>query len=164
MAFIETRGIVRRFPGVVALNGVSLAIELGQVHVLAGENGAGKSTLVKILTGTYRPSDFVGPDLFHRHGRLVSYAFTEWWRPLTPGYLYRFVAQTFNVLLGQSDELELYLAFVLAGHHNLVQYWLEKRPDIEPRVVAATLNRLYYAPFFLNEKMISSMPRAPRFD
>lgn len=55
--------------------------------------------------GTYRPSDFVGPDLFHRHGRLVSYAFTEWWRPLTPGYLYRFVAQTFNVLLGQSDEL-----------------------------------------------------------
>ncbi|MFT3962308.1 sugar ABC transporter ATP-binding protein [Propionivibrio sp.] len=57
MAFIETSGIVRRFPGVVALNGVSLAIELGQVHVLAGENGAGKSTLVKILTGTYRPSE-----------------------------------------------------------------------------------------------------------
>ena len=57
MAFLETSGIVRRFPGVVALNNVSLSIELGQVHILAGENGAGKSTLVKILTGTYQPSE-----------------------------------------------------------------------------------------------------------
>ena len=57
MAFIETTSIVRRFPGVVALNDISLSIELGQVHILAGENGAGKSTLVKILTGTYHPSE-----------------------------------------------------------------------------------------------------------
>lgn len=57
MAFIETRGIVRKFPGVVALNDVSLSIDLGQVHIFAGENGAGKSTLVKILTGTYEPSE-----------------------------------------------------------------------------------------------------------
>lgn len=57
MAFIEMEGIWRRFPGVVALSNVSLSIELGRVHVLAGENGAGKSTLVKILTGTLKPSD-----------------------------------------------------------------------------------------------------------
>jgi AcrR family transcriptional regulator len=79
-------------------------------------------------------------------------------------FMHDYLSERLGEVLGQSDELELYLAFVLAGHHNLVQYWLEKRPDIEPRVVAATLNRLYYAPFFLNEKMISSMPRAPRFD
>lgn len=53
---IEARNIGRRFPGVVALNDVSLDIEAGQVHILAGENGAGKSTLVKILTGAYAPS------------------------------------------------------------------------------------------------------------
>ena len=57
MAFIETQNIFRRFPGVIALNDVSLSIELGQIHILAGENGAGKSTLVKILTGTYQPSE-----------------------------------------------------------------------------------------------------------
>lgn len=55
MAFIEAAGITRSFPGVKALAAVDLSIELGRVHVLAGENGAGKSTLVKILTGTLAP-------------------------------------------------------------------------------------------------------------
>ncbi len=55
MPFLEVRGIRKEFPGVVALDRVSLSIELGRVHVLAGENGAGKSTLVKILTGVDRP-------------------------------------------------------------------------------------------------------------
>ncbi|MFK3667849.1 sugar ABC transporter ATP-binding protein [Ochrobactrum teleogrylli] len=52
MAYLETRGLGRDFPGVTALDGVDLQIELGRTHILAGENGAGKSTLVKILTGT----------------------------------------------------------------------------------------------------------------
>jgi ribose transport system ATP-binding protein len=56
MAYLETRGLGRDFPGVTALNDVDLSIELGRTHILAGENGAGKSTLVKILTGTDRPS------------------------------------------------------------------------------------------------------------
>ncbi|MGN8114474.1 sugar ABC transporter ATP-binding protein [Labrys sp. 22185] len=56
MAYLETTGLGRDFPGVTALNGVDLKVELGRTHVLAGENGAGKSTLVKILTGTEHPS------------------------------------------------------------------------------------------------------------
>ncbi len=56
MAYLEIRGLGRDFPGVVALNGVDLTIELGRTHILAGENGAGKSTLVKILTGADRPT------------------------------------------------------------------------------------------------------------
>ncbi|MDH7788600.1 ABC-type sugar transport system ATPase subunit [Ochrobactrum sp. 19YEA23] len=52
MAYLETRGLGRDFPGVTALDDVDLKIELGRTHILAGENGAGKSTLVKILTGT----------------------------------------------------------------------------------------------------------------
>lgn len=56
MAFLEAEHIGRSFPGVVALEDVSLKLELGKVHVLAGENGAGKSTLVKILTGADKPS------------------------------------------------------------------------------------------------------------
>jgi ABC-type sugar transport system ATPase subunit len=47
------QGIIKRFPGVVALDDVSLAVEKGTCHALMGENGAGKSTLGKILAGVY---------------------------------------------------------------------------------------------------------------
>jgi ABC-type sugar transport system ATPase subunit len=56
LAYLETRGLGRDFPGVTALDNVDIDIELGRTHVLAGENGAGKSTLVKLLTGTDTPS------------------------------------------------------------------------------------------------------------
>ena len=52
--FIELKDIVKLFPGVRALDGVSLQIREGQVHSLCGENGAGKSTLIKVLTGVHQ--------------------------------------------------------------------------------------------------------------
>lgn len=52
---LEMKNITKRFPGVLALNDVSLSVKKGEVHALLGENGAGKSTLIKILAGTYTP-------------------------------------------------------------------------------------------------------------
>jgi ribose transport system ATP-binding protein len=53
--FLELVGIRKTYPGVVALNGVSLAVGAGEVVGLVGENGAGKSTLMKVLGGVVAP-------------------------------------------------------------------------------------------------------------
>ena len=53
---LEMNHITKQFPGVLALNDVSLKVKKGEVHSLLGENGAGKSTLMKILMNIY-PQD-----------------------------------------------------------------------------------------------------------
>lgn len=54
---IEMRGIIKRFPGVLASDHVDFDVKSGEVHALLGENGAGKSTLMKILYGMYHADE-----------------------------------------------------------------------------------------------------------
>jgi inositol transport system ATP-binding protein len=51
---LQMKNITKTFPGVKALDNVSLNLKKGSVHALVGENGAGKSTLMKVLTGIYK--------------------------------------------------------------------------------------------------------------
>lgn len=100
---LQLRGITKQFPGVLALDNVSLECFAGEVHAVVGENGAGKSTLMKILVGAYQPDHgeifFKGQRVHFHHPRQaqqagISIIYQEF--TLLP---YRTVAQ--NIFLGR---------------------------------------------------------------
>ncbi len=72
---LATRALVKRFPGVTALGGVSFELLPGEVHALCGENGAGKSTLIKLLSGIHPAGSYEGA-LF-AGGREIAFASTR---------------------------------------------------------------------------------------
>ncbi|MEO5921482.1 MAG: multiple monosaccharide ABC transporter ATP-binding protein, partial [Pseudolysinimonas sp.] len=61
---LEMRSITKTFPGVKALQNVSLEVERGEIHAICGENGAGKSTLMKVLSGVYPTGTYEGEIVF----------------------------------------------------------------------------------------------------
>lgn len=83
------RNISKSFPGVKALDGVSLQVEQGTVHAVMGENGAGKSTLMKVLFGQYAPDEgeiiFEGkPVAFKSVKEAVSHGISMIYQELSP--------------------------------------------------------------------------------
>src|SRR5690349_12861857 len=61
---LEMRSITKTFPGVKALQDVTLQVERGEIHAICGENGAGKSTLMKVLSGVYPHGSYEGDIVF----------------------------------------------------------------------------------------------------
>ncbi|AEB15197.1 MULTISPECIES: multiple monosaccharide ABC transporter ATP-binding protein [Treponema] len=70
-ALLEMRNITKEFPGVKALNNVTLSVEEGEIHALCGENGAGKSTLMNVLSGIYGYGSYSGDIIYD--GKLCKF-------------------------------------------------------------------------------------------
>ncbi len=68
---LEMRNITKTFPGVRALDNVSLEVKRGEIHAICGENGAGKSTLMKVLSGVYPHGTYEGDIVYE--GEVVSF-------------------------------------------------------------------------------------------
>ena len=69
---LEMRGIQKSFGPVKALNNVNLRVRKGEIHAICGENGAGKSTLMKILSGVYPHSSYVGDVVYDGQERAFA--------------------------------------------------------------------------------------------
>ena len=68
---LEMKAISKEFPGVMALENVSLRVTAGEIHAICGENGAGKSTLMKVLSGVYPYGTYTGEIIYQ--GSLVRF-------------------------------------------------------------------------------------------
>lgn len=79
-------------------------------------------------------------------------------------FMHDYFRNRLRTAFSDETDLDLYLAFALAGHHNLIQYWLEVRPDLDARVVAAALNRMFYAPLFVDDSSRHFHPHIPDFE
>ena len=132
---VALRGITKRFPGVVANDGIDFEAAAGEVHALLGENGAGKSTLSNILTGLYRPDEgeivlhgepvrFSSPRdaldagicMVHQHFRLVA--------PFT-------VAE--NIILGDNREGGRFVVHPRAVERRVVEIGKRYEIAVDPR-------------------------------
>ncbi|HMT06861.1 MAG TPA: ATP-binding cassette domain-containing protein, partial [Pyrinomonadaceae bacterium] len=142
MPLLEMRDIVKEFPGVKALDGVSFSLDAGEFHSLVGENGAGKSTLMKVLSAVYPHGTYEGDILIDgtvRHfrgirdseaaGVAIIFQELSLVKELTVGE---------NIFLGQEpqkfgviDWAELY--------HRASSLLRDLELDLDPRVHAGSL-------------------------
>jgi putative multiple sugar transport system ATP-binding protein len=71
-SILEMNHITKTFPGVKALDDVTLKVERGEIHAICGENGAGKSTLMKVLSGVYGFGTYTGDIVYENEVRKFS--------------------------------------------------------------------------------------------
>ena len=141
---LEMRDITKSFPGVRALDDVSLRVARGRIHALLGENGAGKSTLMKILDGIYPAGSFTGD--IELDGRPVHFRSPHDARLKGIGY----VPQEIQVIENLSVAENIFIGNWVEGKGVVVGFnrmyeraralLRECRIDLDPRAAVVTLN------------------------
>jgi len=134
---LELQGITKRYPAVVANDGVSLKVGRGDIHAVLGENGAGKSTLMKIIYGSVKPD----AGEMHFNGQRVQVRNPQEARHLGISMVFQHfslfdtLSVAENVWLGLDKSLSL--AEVTQRIHSIAsRYGL----DIEPERLVHTLS------------------------
>ena len=142
---LSLKNITKRYPGVVALNNVSIDFIKGEVHALLGENGAGKSTLIKILSGAVRNDEgniiidekeykHMTPKISRGHGVEVIYQEYNLINTLS-------VAE--NICLGEKTEgLVNYKAIREKAKKIFDRFNIDINPDIKVRDLSPALQQL----------------------
>lgn len=135
MNLLEVQGVVKTFPGVQALKGVSFGVEAGSVHALVGENGAGKSTLIKVCAGIESKDD--GEILWKGEATDIRNPLDA--RNLGVGVVHQHFPQCSNLTVAQniylSELSKTTLRPLTWGERNqraralLRQFGLEREPD-----------------------------------
>ncbi len=137
-------GISKSFPGVLALDNVSLTVRGGTVHGLMGENGAGKSTLMKCLLGIYKADSgqiFLGDEVVHfgstKEALLSGVAMVHQELNLAPT-----LSVMDNLYLGRLPKISKYFPFVSDKRlYNLTrELFSTLKIDIDPRARVDTLS------------------------
>lgn len=138
---LEMQEITKIFPGVVALNKVSLKVRPGSVHALMGENGAGKSTLMKCLFGIYHPDGgeikLEGKPVSIRSARqAMDMGISMIHQELHP---IRFRPVMENVWLGRFPH-KCFVVDHRAMYDRTRELFQDLDLDVDPRVLAGTLS------------------------
>ncbi len=138
---LEMKEITKVFPGVVALDKVSISVRPGSVHALMGENGAGKSTLMKCLFGIYRPDSgeisLAGKPVTIRSARqAMDMGISMIHQELHP-VRYRSVME--NVWLGRFPG-RFFVVDHSVMYNKTRELFRELELDVDPRVMAGTLS------------------------
>src|SRR2546426_879013 len=92
MPLLETRGLTKRFGGLVAVNSVDISVEQGEIFAMIGPNGAGKTTLFNLVAGLYKPTS--GQILFN--GRSI-YPVRDFWRTYSPPFAAYYMVSDWSV-------------------------------------------------------------------
>jgi len=138
---MEMKGIVKRFPGVLALDNVDFSVQRSEIHALVGENGAGKSTLIKILSGIYHADRgkvfWEGKEVAIRNPKFaqdlgISFIYQE--QQLIP-----FFDITSNIFLGR-EAVKNHLIDWKAMHNSAKELLKQVGLTVDPQKRIETLN------------------------
>ncbi len=131
-ALLALRGVSKRFPGVLALDGVDFEVHGGRVHALIGENGAGKSTLLRIVAGAEQPDG--GAILLE--GRAVRFASPREALDLGLTVIY----QELSLVSALGADANIFLGMELARHGVLDRRAMRERAADALRTLGATID------------------------